>query len=773
MIHSPTHVALLACSAFIATAAAASPPPVPSEMLYPNIAPPSSQFGQYGQNKDQLNEPVGIALSDAGELYVADVNNHMVKVLDRSGRLLRSFGGLGPEEGKFRFPHDVALANGELYVADTGNSRIQVFTPEGRFLRSFGALGRGGGLLNQPIGVTADELGVVVADKGSNRVELFSLAGEYQASSGSAGSADGQFDVPSDVALDPEGNIYVADSYNNRIQKLDRHGRFVKAWGGWGSYSGLMATPSSVSYSSGRVYVADLINHRIQVFDREGKFQFQWGRHPVAAHEGSGRLHYPMAISAAPSGDDVAVCEPFEYRCQIFAQKSFGSVQQVNDKAWWDKGGRFHYGARAKSARTILTIAEPDTHSVLVFDLSGDAPQLITKLGGQGRELGNLVRPSGQVIDPDRGLIYVADGGNHRIQIYELQKNRPNTLSFKANTARVIRAKSMVSMGLPTLSAQGFDGSAASPVEPGCLTDGGDLIYVCDPHNGRVLVVDRDLNLVRVIGSRGTGQGQLLVPSDVATSSDGKTVYVVDTYNFRVNAYEPSGKFLYSWGGPGPRPGEFIHPFSIASDRKGSLYISDDAANRIQKFDEKGKFIKTWGRWGTEPGQFYKPKGLTVDDKGRIIIADFGNHRAQIMDKDGNFIQMFGIGEGYTLPLSVASAKPLFSATSGTRELSNGGRYLLTFEPGTKPVALNEEFGLKLKIIPAAQGATAPSALRVTATMPAHYHGMTREPVVTALDDGTWQVAGMLLHMPGHWQINFDIGEGNQTERAQLDVTVN
>jgi tripartite motif-containing protein 71 len=761
-------IAVLACGL-----AYASPPPVPDEMLYPNVAPPTVQFGTYGERQDQLNEPAGAAFSEDGKLYVADVYNHRIKIFDASGALIGGWGGLGTAKGRFRFPHDVALSGDEVFVSDTGNNRIQVFSRDGRFRRSFGSVGSGRGQLNEPQGISAEGDLVAVADTGNERVTLFSAAGEPAGSFGESGHGDAQFDVPSDVAVDARHNIYVSDSYNNRIQKFDHDGRFLKAWGGWGSYSGLLATPASISLAGDRLFVADVINHRIQVFDTEGNFKFQWGRHPVAAHEGHGRLHYPSTIAATPSGKTIAVCEPFEYRCQIFASDTFAQVAAVNDRAWWDKNGRFHYGSRAASAGEVLAIAEPDTHSVLVFDIGGAVPQLIAKLGGQGRELGNLVRPSGMVIEPEAGLIHVADGGNHRIQTYQLQHNPGAQRGFVPNVARVVRARSMIGVGLPSISAQGFDGSAHSPVEPGCMKDGGNgTIYVCDPHNGRVLVLNHNLDLVRVIGSRGSRPGQMLVPSDVATSADQKTVYVVDTYNFRINAYDTNGRLRFSWGTPGPRQGQFIHPFSIASDRHGFLYISDDAANRIQKFDEQGRFVLAWGRWGTEPGQFYKPKGITIDDKGRLFLSDFGNHRAQVMDLNGRFLQMFGIGEGYTLPLSIASSHSSLS-TNGARETSNGGHYLLTFEPSAKPIALNEEFRLRLRIVDARTGGPARGVnLRVTATMPAHYHGMNREPRVRQLADGTWEVENMLLHMPGQWQINFDIGEGAATERAQLDVTV-
>ncbi|HVR85091.1 MAG TPA: hypothetical protein VMU54_12315 [Planctomycetota bacterium] len=56
------------------------------------------------------------------------------------------------------------------------------------------------------------------------------------------------------------------------------------------------------------------------------------------------------------------------------------------------------------------------------------------------------------------------------------------------------------------------------------------------------------------------------------------------------------------------------------------------------------------------------------------------------------------------------------------------------------------------------------------ARMPAHFHGMNRVPKVTQQADGIFVAEGLLFHMPGHWELYFDITQGGKTERAQVDV---
>ena len=86
---------------------------------------------------------------------------------------------------------------------------------------------------------------------------------------------DGQFRQPTDVAWDPEGNIFISDGYiNSRVAKYDKHGRWVKQWGDRGDKPGEFNTPHSIAADAkGNIYLADRGNRRIQVFDADGKLQ--------------------------------------------------------------------------------------------------------------------------------------------------------------------------------------------------------------------------------------------------------------------------------------------------------------------------------------------------------------------------------------------------------------------------------------------------------------------------------------------------------------------
>jgi sugar lactone lactonase YvrE len=98
---------------------------------------------------------------------------------------------------------------------------------------------------------------------------------------GEAGNDEKHFNAPSDVAVAPNGDIFVADGHgdktNARIVKFDKDGKFIKAWGKEGKAPGEFDVPHGLAFdSAGRLFVADRANSRIQIFDQDGKFLQEW-----------------------------------------------------------------------------------------------------------------------------------------------------------------------------------------------------------------------------------------------------------------------------------------------------------------------------------------------------------------------------------------------------------------------------------------------------------------------------------------------------------------
>jgi len=609
----------------------------------PNWVRAAYQFGACGRAAGQLLEPRAVAMGPGDRVYVADSGNHRIQVFTLEGKLVGGWGGRGAADGEFLFPAGIAVGPGnEIYVADSGNDRIQVFDDAGKFLRKWGRSGIASGEFSSPRWLTVTRDQVVVVEGDRPRVQVFSPAGEFVRAFGGFGDGPGQFRSPAGIAADEQGNLYVADASAQRIQKFDPQGTPLLRWGQWGVHPGLLSSPAGLAYSDGKLYVADGANHRVQVFDRAGVFLFQWGRHPAFAHEGYGRLHFPSGIAVSASGGFTVLCEPVEHRVQAFTNGSARVAKTMTDLPWWDSlHARFHVktrptGPHGDKPTALAAMAEPDTHSVLVFDLEPKVPIFVARAGGYGIKLGEFADPAGLVLDAPARRITVSERGNRRIQVLELPADPGTTTGF-APGFRAVAAWDLAALLTPAP-----EGILPERCVPGALALGPEgLLYLVDEGNSAVIVFDRAMKPVRTIRSAQRPSRFI----DVALAPGGGTVYVVDRLASTVRAFDAEGKPLSSW----EAPGDLLLPAGVAADGDGNVYVTDAGAHQVLKVDARGKPLARWGTRGREAGQLHGPKGIVVIKPNRIVVEDAGNHRGHIFKPDGEVVELFHLG-GFTPP---------------------------------------------------------------------------------------------------------------------------
>ncbi|RMH34632.1 MAG: 6-bladed beta-propeller [Nitrospirae bacterium] len=155
------------------------------------------QWGSFGSGDGQFYFARGIAVDQSdGTVYVVDMGNHRIQKFDTSTNVLPQLlakwgGGIGAghasspqaqEPGQFRSPWGIAVDDaGDVYVADTGNQRIQKFDRDGNFITQWGGFGNGDGQFNFPYGIAVDSRGTVyVADSGNMRIQQFIPAEEAE-----------------------------------------------------------------------------------------------------------------------------------------------------------------------------------------------------------------------------------------------------------------------------------------------------------------------------------------------------------------------------------------------------------------------------------------------------------------------------------------------------------------------------------------------------------------------------------------------------------------
>ena len=116
------------------------------------------------------------------------------------------------------------------------------------------------------------------------------------------------------------------------------------------------------------------------------------------------------------------------------------------------------------------------------------------------------------------------------------------------------------------------------------------------------------------------------------------------------------------------------------------------------------------------------------------------------------------------LPLWAAVAGACGTELSGATRTIEGANYTVVFKTVPDPISTGAHFALDFAVCPRA-AAPIPRAVRVDANMPLHRHGMNYRPVVTPQSGAMFRAEGLLFHMPGRWDVTFDVDTGARVER--------
>lgn len=221
---------------------------------------------------DVLAKPYGLAL-DRGRLYVCDTKLDAVVVFDLAARRFGYCGTTGPQT--LKKPVNIcADPDGRKFIADAGRGEVVILDAQDTWAGAFG-----GRDLQRPVDVAWRQGRIYVCDAEACRVVVFDGATLAPvAFLGGPGEAAGQFARPTNLAVDPEGNIYVSDTLNGRIQKISPTGEFLAVFGSRGDRPGEFARPKGIALDpAGRLLAVDAAFENVQLFDASGRLLLFFG----------------------------------------------------------------------------------------------------------------------------------------------------------------------------------------------------------------------------------------------------------------------------------------------------------------------------------------------------------------------------------------------------------------------------------------------------------------------------------------------------------------
>ncbi len=683
----------------------------------------------------RFNAPIAMASDAAGNLYIADSENHVIRRITPAGAVT-TFAGTAGSSGsangtgaaaRFNRPFGIVADKlGNLFVADTSNHTIRkivistaaVSTLAGTAASTGTTDGTGAAArFNTPVNLAVDAANnLYVSDYSNRTIRKITQAGvvtTFAGTAGTVGNLPRYFNTPWGLAVDAAGNVYVSDSAD--IRKITPEGVASYFVGhqngdiGYADGAGSAARfnrPSQLTIdSAGNLYVADQLNHVIRQVTPAGEVRTLGGHPGEAAHlngtAGDAYFAHPTGIVMDAGG-------------YLYVGSASMHIVTV---------GLRQAGPRAPFVSTQpadQSVAAGGTASFVVVAAGQPAPTYQWRKNGT-----NLPGATSPLLS--LANVSAADVANYDVVVTNANgtvTSRAAALTLAAAPANDAFAAAATLMGL-SASATAFpsvaSAEAGEPAHAGAAAARSLWWAWTAPANGTVIVETTgstvDTRLAAYTGGA-LGSLALVAENDDTTAGGGSRVQFVavagTTYRFAVDvngagngavrlaldyAYVVS-TFAGTSGLSGTANGtgtaaSFNLPYRVAADSLGNLYVADTGNHVIRKITPAGAvttFAGSPGQAGTADGnaataRFNSPAGIALDALDTLYVADAGNHTIRKITSAGVVTTIAGLaGTAGSADGSGTAARFSTPVDLAVDPVTNGGSTLLVADFGNHTI---------------------------------------------------------------------------------------
>jgi sugar lactone lactonase YvrE len=526
----------------------------------------------------ELKNPWGLAFDNNGDLFISDAGNERVRVVDTAG-IIKTFAGNGKAgysgdggkatKAELNFPYGlVADSSGNLYISDLNNSRVRLVNSKGTISTlagtgtTFPCNGSGGPAtsanIGEPTGLLISGGSLLIASEECSAIQSVDLASNIintvagtQNDSGYNGDGlaalSTEFQGPSDVLLDPSGDTVIVDRGNNRVRTVNAVTQTVNTIAGGFIGDGGEGTDANLNLPLGfgfdpnnNLYIADSFNHRVRELTASGIISTIAGT-GISNYTGDGgaatsaTLYLPYAAAADGSGN-VFIAD--QVGLVIRKVSSSGIISTFSVGECYDGAAPFCdlvdlvtdssgniYGADDVFC-AVWQITPGGTVNLIAGDPTASSPCGYNSDGIPATQA-LLNSPSGVAVDSSDN-VYIADQSNNRIRFVSHSTGLITTVAgdgkagFSGDGGRATHAK----LNSPSAVAVDQNGN----------------LYIADLGNARVRSVNSSGTIETYAGTgsfygyNGNGLAATATNFDylvgLAVNSDG-VVYVLDYEQYR------------------------------------------------------------------------------------------------------------------------------------------------------------------------------------------------------------------------------------------------